>query len=208
MKLEELFPLIYCINLDERKDRWEQAQKEFSTIEKLDIKRFSAIKETPGYVGCWKSHLEILKEAREKDVNVLIFEDDVLFVAPEWLDDTIEQLQTLEWDMFYLGGNILRPFFQVTRNLARLTHCQSTHAYAVNKRILNPLIGIVESNPNMNIDVIYADAIVPNVKAYISVPMIAIQRESHSDILGRSETYDLPIKRYFHYLVENEALNV
>ena len=206
MKLEEVFPLIYCVNLEERKDRWTEAKREFRKAN-IKAKHFSAIKDVPAFVGCWKSHLEILREAREKDENVFIFEDDAFIIGQEQIEDTIEELAQIEWDMFYLGGNILRPFFQVTKRLARLSHCQSTHAYGVNKKILDPLIKIVEANKT-HIDVVYADIIVPNVKAFISIPLIATQRESYSDIEGRMMDYSIPIKRYCHHLVENRSLNV
>jgi len=41
MKLEEFFPLIFCINMDSRPDRWEKTQKEFEKIGIKNVKRFS-----------------------------------------------------------------------------------------------------------------------------------------------------------------------
>ena len=79
MKLSEVFPLSYLVNLDRRTDRLKQANEEF---DKLDFHpdRFSAIENANPAAGCYLSHLEILKKARAKKKSVLIFEDDIMFV--------------------------------------------------------------------------------------------------------------------------------
>jgi len=215
-KLNQAFPLVYYINLKERTDRREQIEEE---LEKNGIyaERFEAIKDEEARVGCWKSHLEILKEARSQNCNVFIFEDDAQILGNEQynidhvigdLDKLVlEDLGEVKWDMLYLGGNILRPFFQTTKFLARLAHCQSTHAYGINKRMLDAVIKTIEGYPQHHLDVIYADVVVPNVKAYISVPMLAIQRDSFSDIEKAPMTYNVPTRRYYNFLILNERFN-
>ncbi len=106
-KLLDFFDEIYCINLDNRVDRWNSAQEAFKKLGIDDkVKRFSAIecrsnlsrqkiakdyynielhgklfsRKFPihGAVGCATSHIEILKIAKSKDLkNVLVFEDDI-----------------------------------------------------------------------------------------------------------------------------------
>lgn len=199
---ETLFPLRVCINLNERKDRWEKSQEEFNKLG-IEVERFEAVKDNNPVIGCWQSHINSLKYAFDKKSNIFIFEDDVEFKTNlEKIDLSVKDLIRQHWTMFYLGGNILRPFFKVTENLARLSHCQSTHAYGVPYDALHPLIMFLEGNPGVNVDVLYADVIVPNNPCYISVPMSAIQRTSYSDIEKKDMTYELPERRYEHYLVE------
>ncbi len=213
MKLENMFGLSYCVNLDSRKDRWEQSQKEFEKIH-FYPERFSAIQDEIPARGCYRSHLAILKEAYDKNANVLIFEDDIEFVHPlspenalqygdinGVIEQAMEDLTVLNWwDMFYLGGNILRHFYQVSPVLAKLTHCQSTHAYGVNKKFLPQLIAHLEKNKNI-LDVLYADTVIPFSNCFITIPMLAIQRTDYSDIEKTKMTYDIPIERYNKFLV-------
>jgi GR25 family glycosyltransferase involved in LPS biosynthesis len=206
MKLNEFFDSVYCINLDSRLDRWDTSLKEFEKIGFIP-ERFSAIPHEQSWRGCYLSHLEILKQAREKKESVLIFEDDVEFINydEEIITNTLKELDAFHWwDMFYLGGNILKPFYQITDHLGKLTHCQSTHAYAVNKFFLDRLIHWLESNQVYIIDVLYAEGVVPLRNCFISIPMMAIQRADYSDIEKRKMTYDLPIERYNKFLVKRK----
>ena len=129
MNINEYFNQIYVINLDSRQDRMAIAEKQLKNANVSNYKRFSAIKVEPedlfqyatisydrfekkyskyilGSLGCKLSHLEIIKEAQEKDYDrILILEDDIL------IDENINVIfekatsQLKEWDMFYLGGN-------------------------------------------------------------------------------------------------------
>jgi len=213
MKLENMFGLSYCINLDSRKDRWEAVQGEFEKIH-FYPERFSAIQDEIPARGCYKSHLAILKEAQAKDTNVFIFEDDVEFVHPhnsgsvyygdiiDVIEQSMEELAVFNWwDMFYLGGNILRHFYQVSPHLAKLSHCQSTHAYGVNKKFIPELVAFLESRQNI-LDVLYADSVIPFKNCFISIPMVAIQRTDYSDIEKTKMSYDIPMERYKRLFVK------
>lgn len=209
MEFKEFFPLMYCINLDNRKDRWELANAEFERAG-IHPQRFSAITHKYPPRGCYLSHLAILKEAEKQNKNVFIFEDDIEFIDIEKYF-TKKALEDMEnhywWDMLYLGGNILKPFYKVSPYWAKLLHCQSTHAYGVNRYFVPKLINWLEKysqNEKNILDVVYAETVVPYVSAYISIPMLAIQRTDYSDIEGREMTYDLPLKRYEHFLQERK----
>jgi len=78
VKLDQIFELGYLINLKERTDRWELCDHEFYKINYYP-QRFEAIKNEVGKIGCFLSHLEILKQAQRENKNVLIMEDDVEF---------------------------------------------------------------------------------------------------------------------------------
>jgi hypothetical protein len=103
--------------------------------------------------------------------------------------------------MVYFGGNVLKPFYQITDHLAKLTHCQSTHAYAINKHFVGGLVDWLENNQTYIIDVLYAEKVVPYNNCFITIPMLAIQRPDYSDIEKQNMTYDIPIQRYNKFLV-------
>ena len=128
----DFFDAIYCINLDERTDRWEHCVKQFEILGISDrVKRFSAIKPIhderwhrpkpwgkgryayplKGAVGCAESHKAIIKLAKEQNLkNVMVFEDDFL-VLENWkenLSNSISELQNHRWHNFYLGYHLHR----------------------------------------------------------------------------------------------------
>ena len=64
----DYFDAIYCINLDYRRDRWNEVKIEFEEMGILDrVIRFSAIR-TPenGHLGCFLSHRAIIQESYER----------------------------------------------------------------------------------------------------------------------------------------------
>ena len=128
----DFFDEIYCINLDERLDRWEHSCKQFEILEVSErVKRFSAIKPShderwnrsvpwgkgkyayplKGAVGCAESHKIIIKIAKEKNLkNVMVFEDDFV-VHQNWkenLQKSIDELKNHNWNNFYLGYHLHR----------------------------------------------------------------------------------------------------
>ncbi len=72
-------PPVFVINLDERTDRWEAVHALCSRCEIAPI-RISAMRASPGWVGCGHSHLKVIQAARNLGLPwILILEDDVHF---------------------------------------------------------------------------------------------------------------------------------
>lgn len=184
--INDFFDGIYCINLDERTDRWEQVQKEFIKLGISDVKRFSAVRHEKGSIGCRESHLNVVREAKELGLkNVLIFEDDVL-VLEEHLDkieSSLTELNYVEWELFYLGATIdpnVGKLTPVSPTLVHTNFAYTTHAYAINNTMFD---FILDQGPIYPIiDVFYCRHIVPRNKSFIINPMLCIQQESYSDI--------------------------
>ena len=206
MKLQELFPLQFCINLDERTDRWELVSKEF---EKMNVNptRFSAIANPKNPAqGCLKSHLAVLKEAQKLKQNVFIFEDDIMLLGEDYneiIEKSLDELEQVNWCMFYLNANILRPVYQVNEHLGRLSHAQSTDSYGIHKDFLDTLVPFLESQ-NYFIDVLYSEFVVPKFPCYISIPMAMIQRPDYSDIEHQIVDYSYTVDRFNQNLVRKE----
>jgi hypothetical protein len=115
-KLEEeernpfsFFDAIYCINVDSQNERWDAMQERFDKLGITDrVKRFSAVV-TPEshHVGCALSHRKIVEIARKMGYrNVLVLEDDAMFHedSKQYLENALEELEKVDWNVFYLGG--------------------------------------------------------------------------------------------------------
>lgn len=184
--INDFFDAIYCINLDERLDRWEQVQTEFKKLGVENVKRFSAVRNEKGAIGCRESHLNIIKETKELGLkNVLIFEDDVLVLGEHLnkIESALNELKTLDWELFYFGATVdpnVGRLSSVTPTIVRTNFAYTTHAYAINNSIFD---FILENAPYQPIiDVFYNRNIVTRGKSYIINPMLCIQQESYSDI--------------------------
>ena len=213
MKFQELFPLQVVINLDKRPDRLLLCKNQLAKINSHPIRKPGNIFQGTnnswwnGAIGCMTSHFEILEAAACLNTNVFIFEDDIRFFTKNplaTLKASCEELETLEWDMFYIGGNLLKPATQISPHLAKLTHCQSTVAYGVNKKFVPTLLKAIDlTKIHKPIDMIYADDVIPNNRCYISVPMLVIQQDSFSDIEQQEVKYsDYLEKRYWENLIK------
>jgi len=146
----DFFDKIYCINLDERTDRWEKIQGEFKKVGIRDrVERFSAFKHDKYGLGNSLSHLEIIKKACQENLNnVFIFEDDAKFMY--WdkaiLSDAIKCLQHEDWRLFYIGYNLIDDglkFKKISDYLIKAekgSDIRSVHSYACNKSVFNYVI--------------------------------------------------------------------
>jgi GR25 family glycosyltransferase involved in LPS biosynthesis len=190
----DFFDEIYCINLDERTDRWVKVQKEFQKVGILDrVERFSAVKKDDGRVGIIKSNLGVVKKAKKnKAKNVLVFEDDVVFLneSLENLKKATTQLieKEYDWELFYLGANTHQKLHQVEPNLIRLKNAFAVHAMCYHEKIYDKFIKYASAVGNNIInhvqilDVWLAAVIQSNNKSYMVNPLIATQGNDYSDI--------------------------
>lgn len=194
MNLKKYFDKVYCINLDHRPDRWETVQKEFDKLNITDqVERWAGTVNDNGNLGCTLSHLSIIKHCKEKGYkNVLIFEDDVLFVETnvDKLEKAFNELIELDnWDLFYIGSTV-EPnggrFVRVTDNILKTNFAYTTHAYCVNEQAFDPMIEVWEDNiskGNVIVDTTLCTEIVKKrKKSFVMDPIYAIQQPGHSDI--------------------------
>ena len=193
------FDKIYCINLDRRPEKWLQCEQEFNK-HGLTVERFSAVdgnpdkivsKLTDGAIGCIKSHLNIIKLAKELNLkNVLIFEDDVEFIDDlnNIFQEYYKQIPT-DWGLLYFGVNHNNlPLLKFTENLSFVKHTYTTHAYAVNNRLYDMIIETLSNFENE------CDILLTKIQelgnSYVFQPHLAWQRAGYSDILNVEANYD------------------
>lgn len=196
--------LKFLINLDERQDRLLESTNELEKLEIENVVRFPAIRANTGVIGCATSHLYCLGLAKKNQKHALIFEDDVMFINnyKEIFEQSQKELEEIgDWAIWYLGGNICNTITQVTPHLGRLSHAQSTHALAINLKYIDTILTIIPTFYNIPLDLVYSGTIVQNFPCYISIPMMAIQRPSYSDVENTFADYTSWMeKRFFDQL--------
>ncbi len=204
------FEKVYCINLDSREDRWNQAQEEFkrnnivaervSAVEgaKLNLDFPPEIKE--GAVGCSLSHLFIMKMAKQLNLeSYLVLEDDVKFIDnfTEIFPQIMSQVPD-DWDMLYLGGQHIhgRNIQEITPNIYKCEYTLTTHSFAVRNTVydlfIDKLIDITKP-----CDVHFAEQH-KKINAYVCIPHLTWQREGYSDVEGQSVNYEF--LKYHRYI--------
>lgn len=194
MDILKHFDRVYCINMDKRPDRWEQAQVEFKKLGiENDVIRWSGVENTNGNLGCTLSHKTLIEHCKSEGLNnVLIFEDDVLFVENDMdkLEEAFVELKELEnWDLFYIGVTMapqLKSFTRVTNNILRTSFAYTTHAYAVNAQAFDPMIESwnrsIENGDKIVDTTLCTHIVQGRGKSFVMDPIYAIQQAGRSDI--------------------------
>jgi hypothetical protein len=213
--LSDAFDLIRVINLPDRKDRYRELMQQFKVL---------GLKLTPGRVeiyvatrpttlagfpnlgshGCFLSHLEILRDARDRCVeSVLVMEDDceVLPHHVAAIGEIAASLRARAWGFCYLGH--VEPLPELKEgSQPRLVEfagpLKTTHLYAVQKSALPALVEYLEDclvrppgdpiGGPMHVDGALSlfRAAHSELLTLIAQPALASQRASRSDITFRS----------------------
>ena len=210
--LSDSFGLIRVINLPDRTDRYREMTQQLADLGmsfepgKVDLYVATRPTETAGFNslgerGCYTSHLEILRDARDRGVeSVLVLEDDVE-VLPKDLQEigrVAAGLAVRTWGFAYLGHKISGSGAGADGLLACSEPLQTTHCYAVHRDALGAVVDYLEScltrppgdpvGGPMPVDGALSmfRAAHPEVVTLIAQPVLAVQRSSRSDITYRS----------------------
>lgn len=191
---------IYCINLKKRNDRKIESINLFKNI---GIDKFTFIEAKDGVsmfpnkhkkiaarIGCTLSHIETMQIFKEtKNSYGLILEDDFIWnnnIITEF-DKYISQVPE-NFCILYLGINHKRPPIPYSKNITRCVKGHCAHAYIVNSLYLDKILnGKYMEYPV--IDVYFSDFIQQEYPCYSFNPKLVWQRESYSDIEGKSVFY-------------------
>jgi len=212
----KMFDKVYLINLDKRKDRLERCIDLFKKNNVDDIvERFPGIipdlsedipftrdteKIKVGTHGCLLSHIEIIKEAKRKNLNsVLVLEDDVEFINIDKIDLSIEQLFKKDWSLFYLGTNLHIPLERADDNLLILKKGFATHAVAYHKNFYDHCINQFNQGIIRIIDVWLSEYGQENFPCFCSYPITAIQSNDYSDIHNAFADYSWMEKKFIEH---------
>lgn len=190
----------FCINLDDRPDRWLEVCKQFNTLE-INVSRFPAVKMAPGWQGCRQSHLDLLYKCRELPIFA-IYEDDVVFLPGfyEVISHAMRELPP-DWEILFLGANLQQPITKISDHLCELRGAFCTHAMIWNNT--NGLVNSIleQADKIRKIDIFYRDHIQEKGRAFITYPMVATQADSYSDITRADQ-------KYMELMIENYKKNI
>ncbi len=140
------FDRIYCISLEERPDRREQARKQFASVGMVDRVEFVIVKKHPDnpVLGIFQSHLRCLAKGLEAGANhILVFEDDVFFQGfdEHTLKQACTHLDSLsDWDGFFLGGISDGSCKTGQPSLVKINYRCLTHGYALNNHFARRIV--------------------------------------------------------------------
>lgn len=197
----------YCLNLEHRTDRKQSAEVEFENhgitgvefVKAVDGSKLGLVsiykQISPGALGAFKSHLNILKNAYNSNVNsVLIFEDDVRMEEgfDEYFEEQMKHVPD-DWDFLYLGWADFKGFKTATGKCINEWVCipeqpYGLFAYAIRgKKIMSHLIRFFEDREN-NIQYQYDEYLAfefwpfNDYKMYALIPPLIWYKEMGTDI--------------------------
>ena len=204
-RFNSLFDKTYLINLASREDRLQRAKKRLGDLD-IKYERFEAIDGKtiehhphlkPGEVGCYISHLNILKDAKQNNYqSILILEDDVVF-ENNMLEKFYSGYKHIpdDWEMIYLGANHNQPPTRINEYVVECNHAFTTSAIIIRGSVLERLLA-ESRNMTKQIDVVYADLqATKKLKAYAFHPWLMYQEDGYSDIQGRDMSYTNLMRR-------------
>jgi hypothetical protein len=153
---------IYCINLEERKDRKENIKKEFSKLNiDLSIVKFLKFNRDirGGRYGCYDSHVKVWNEFyhNSKSNYCLIFEDDfvsnnnckgIIEKGKIFMDNNNLNVDFLFLHNIFVNSNINKN--EVSKDINNENFCKGlgslAHAYFISKNYIKNLINKYEYN--------------------------------------------------------------
>lgn len=198
---------LYYINLDNRVDRKKEFLAECKRIgyPLWQIYRFPAIRDTKmPYLGCTRSHLAVLKLARERKLPmVFIAEDDLNFVSTlQSYEELLKLVESTggEFDVIMLASNSLKVEATSIKGLQRVKEAQTASGYIVHSKFYDRLIACLEYGVSKLVETGIAhlwmnDQIWKRLQKqsdvlwYVCEPKLGYQRPSYSDLAFRVVNY-------------------
>lgn len=212
-----MFDKVYCINLDERKDRWEDFQNQIDILGMRDkLVRISAMKPPQNYflpnqlrsgqMGCTLSHIKMLGHAlKNAKGNVLVLEDDILVNqdSSELMRECINSLPQ-DWAICYFGGQprIRLSLYKQNQKykIFNAKNIEGSYAYAINYNVMHELFNhcmscLIDDNMKINRNLKVAGiydytlySFANKTKSFISYPLMVRPAPGTSSITGGTMT--------------------
>ena len=175
-------------------------QRAFANQDIGPVHRFSAVDgnnivlppnwtHTAGAYGCLRSHIDVVREARDAGASsVLIFEDDVVF-DPGFKENFATFIQELpnDWDMLFLGALHKDEPIRVSEHVGRISKANSTFAYAIRNTVFDAFIELnsrAEHVLDMNNYVLQE-----RFNCYCFMPNLVWVESEYSDVQKRLENH-------------------
>jgi hypothetical protein len=180
--LDRLFPLVFCINLKEREDRFREARCELTRAGFRQVTFYRSQKTANPTEAICDAHAACWNFAIKAGVSeFLVFEDDVLFQQP--IAENLRRSaaffqQRAECPVLYLGGFIFRKKERLSEHFVRgASMC--THGYLMRASFAGELLA---KRPLLNLTIDVYISVMAGNRGIIHVnPLACIQRASASD---------------------------
>lgn len=129
--------------------------------------------------GCLQSHLGIIQKAHSDNLEAVVILEDDCELEPYFhkvMQKVEDQLQTLDWDIIYLGGNRHRKskVSKITDNLQKGEGITLTHAMIINKTVYQKIL-VEAPISGVSIDDFYRKILQPKVNCFLVNPQVAYQ---------------------------------
>jgi GR25 family glycosyltransferase involved in LPS biosynthesis len=214
----------FYINLENRIDRKIKIEEQLKEYDIIGVERFNALThlESP-QLNCTKSHYTLFENfLKTKGDVLLVLEDDCLFldVLKKESDKIIDDIFSVDWDIFWLGAKNRRPPLENKNNTYFTTSTSHAHFYLIKRNLCEYIIKThpFESLDNILIDELlclsmYGTEVVKNPhkfnfynleNPYLTLPKkftslcydecLGTQYTSYSDLWKRENNYENYIK--------------
>lgn len=132
----------YYINLKKREEKKKKCIHQLGRIGIHNANRFDAIWDKIGLVGCAKSHIQCIENAkRDKWPFICIFEDDVVFTDTEKLQQLVSNYFQSEYDVLFLGAWIRNNQYRIINpDIYQVSYACCAHAYIVKEHYYDILL--------------------------------------------------------------------
>jgi GR25 family glycosyltransferase involved in LPS biosynthesis len=155
------FDKVYCINLEERKDRWILCEEKFKEYGITNYERFNGVKvegnlspKKLGQIGCTASFYNVFKDAFQNNYNkILVLEDDFNFVVSK--DEIINNLEKAfeempeDWDMLFIGSgcdlHIDQNLITDNKHIYKSKYSRCTDSYIVSKKCAKSILNYINN---------------------------------------------------------------
>lgn len=192
--------MAFYINLDTRKDRRADFEAECQKMN-LSVERFPAMIHPKGVgLGCSMSHLQLIKNARDRGYpSVTVFEDDFTFLISK--DDFATVLATLpeDYDVVMFGYNLFQGE-DYSSTFGRTLEAQAGSGYIVHQKAYDRLIACweaamiqFEQSPHEHWTYMCDQSwkvLQPQMRWYHTLPRVGKQRAGWSDLGQRFVDYN------------------
>jgi hypothetical protein len=187
------------LNLDVHPENFEQVKRGFAQFGINCIRQIGSIDKHPA-IGCTKSHLDLVRFARENnEPYVMVFEDDCMPCnSMGYWPDVWNYLSAnrRRWDLFYGGATMVHPvrwecgFLHPINRIIECRHALSVHFVIYNNSSFNRALewfDLPESEEQRPVIDTWLTSI--GLRIWTVAPMLAIQRPSFSNNQGRMVDY-------------------
>lgn len=188
----------YIITLEKRKER---RANMLHTVDYLGIpyRFWRGVPRLNGAEGLRETMMHLFHYALANDMDYLgVLEDDCEFLyhPHELINTCLEQLPT-DFDLFYLGGNLLSPPVRYSENLLKVQAVYATHSVIYSKKAIEKILPLL-GNSNDPFDILLFKEIQKQGNSYFCYPMLTTQRTGESDIFDPKSVEKNPILRQYY----------